>query len=132
MGVSRVEDLVAFQVAGEYKRAVYAVIRTHPAAEHDLRFAGQLREAASSVEANLAEGFHRRRAGEFRQFLRYSLASLAESQTRLLDGVDRSHFTRSECHDAYRLGIRVRALGEQLYRSLAPFTKAGRRVLVVL
>jgi four helix bundle protein len=126
MGVSRVEELVAFQVAREYKHAVYAVVRGHPSAEGDRRFAAQLRDAASSIEANLAEGFGRRTAGEFRQFLRYSIGSLIEAQTRLLDGVDRRYFARSDCEEALRLGRRTQALLENLQRSLARFTKAGR------
>jgi four helix bundle protein len=124
MGISDVESLVAYQVAREYKRAVYALMDAHASVGHDLRFAGQIRDAVSSVEANIAEGFHRKGAGDFRRFLTFALGSLGEAQARLLDGVERRHYTRAECEEAYRLGKRVRPLIEALSRSLAPFTKA--------
>jgi four helix bundle protein len=127
MGISDVENLVAYQVAQEYKRAVYALLDTHPLVAHDIRFLAQIRDAASSVEANIAEGFHRKGAGDFRRFLTFARGSLGEAQARLLDGVDRRYYTRAECEEAYQLGRRVRSLVEALSRSLAPYTKARQR-----
>jgi four helix bundle protein len=127
MAVSHVEDLVAFQVAREYKRAVYALLLAHPGVDADRRYASQLRDAASGVEANIAEGFHRRRAGEFRQFLRYAIGSLAEAQVRLRDGVDRQYFSETACEAVLLLGRRTDAICESLHRSLAPFIKSKGR-----
>ena len=79
MGVKRLEDLVAFQLAVEFKLEVYRLIRESPAARRDFRFRAQLSDASASVEACLAEGWHRYVAGEFVTFLRYARASLAEA-----------------------------------------------------
>ena len=52
-----------------------------------------MRDALGDVEADVAEGFARKNPGEFANFLRFALASLAEARTRLKDGVARGCFT---------------------------------------
>ena len=44
----------------------------------------QMRRAAISVPANVAEGFRRKHSKEFRQFLSISLGSLAELETHVV------------------------------------------------
>lgn len=107
-----------FLVAGDYKRAVYRLLREFPNAAADLRFAGQLSDAAGGIEANIAEGFGRLNVREFRQFTRYALASLGECQTRLADGADRGHYPAAACAPALRLGYRCNHLLRSLHRSL--------------
>jgi carbamoyl-phosphate synthase large subunit len=122
VGVRRVEDLAAYQLAVQFKLAVYEIVRAHGAAEGDLRYRDQLFDAASSGEANIAEGFARFGAREFRRFLGYARASLVEATTRVQDGVHRGHFRQAECADALALGDRAIGAITALHRSLGPFT----------
>ncbi|HUF46413.1 MAG TPA: four helix bundle protein, partial [Vicinamibacterales bacterium] len=103
MGVTRVEELVAFQWAGEFKRELYRLIAESPAARRDFRYRDQLTAAVSGVEANIAEGFARFRPRECQAFFRYAIGSLAESRVRLKDGVDRGYFPDVEFDRADRL-----------------------------
>src|SRR6476646_1104180 len=106
MAVRHVEDLLAFQLAREFKLEVYRLMRSCPDAAKDFKYRCQLFDSASSVEATLAEGFRRNTPREFSQFIRYSLASLSEARIRLRDGVDRQYFSESQCAGALRIGAR--------------------------
>jgi len=101
---------------------VYRLVRSHPAAHQDLRFRSQLFDAASGGEANIAEGFYRYGGREFRQFLRYALASIAEAELRLKDGADRGHYPAEACSSALRAATHCRAVTIRLFNSLEPFT----------
>jgi four helix bundle protein len=93
MGVQRVEDLTTFQFAIEFKTEVYRLLGESADAQRDFKYLDQLRGAVSDVEADIAEGFARRNPREFANFLRYAMASLAEANTRLQDGVARRYFS---------------------------------------
>ena len=56
------EELLAYQLSVDFKRAAYELVKTHPGAARDLRYRDQLSSAASAVTANIAEGFGRRTA----------------------------------------------------------------------
>jgi four helix bundle protein len=112
--VDRLEDLVAYQFAVEFKLEVYRLVEATGAARQDLRFKSQLCDAASGVEACIAEGFARRQPGEFAQFLRYALASLKEAEARLTDGIHRRYFERAACDSALTWARRCRAATEPL------------------
>ena len=121
MSVRRLEDLVAYQLAVRFKLKVYHLVRSHPAARRDYRYCAQLQDAASSVEANIAEGWRRFAAKDMSVFLRYALGSLEETKSRLQDGVHRGYFTVSECSEALELGNRCGAATMGLWKSLKPF-----------
>lgn len=53
-------------------------------AKVDFKLRAQLADAAQSVSANIAEGYGRRSAKEYIQFLYYALGSLAETLTRTI------------------------------------------------
>ena len=121
MGVRRLEDLIAWQLSVEFKRAVYRLIRAHGRADRDFKYRSQLFDSASSAEANVVEGFERYRAREFRLFLSYARASNAEAQRWLADGIDRGHFTKEACEPVLVLGRRAGAAIARLQQSLEPF-----------
>jgi four helix bundle protein len=106
-GVSRVQELIAFQLARTFKRQVYDIVRNHPAAHGDWRYRSQLWDAASGGEANIDEGFQRFGPREFSRFLSYARASLSEARTRLLDGVDRGYFSAECCAPIAEIGARA-------------------------
>ena len=103
----KLEDLVVWQLASEFEGRVIDLVRRTPQAFRDFRFANQLTDAASSVPSNVAEGFHRFKAGEFAQFLRYARASLAEAEQRLHTGVRKNYFRQAEIDPLLRLARRL-------------------------
>jgi four helix bundle protein len=125
MGVRRLEDLVAFRLAVEFKLLVYRLLNEHPSAQRDVRYKDQLREAASSVEANLAEGWRRYHARDMAQFVRFALASLEEAKVRIRDGVHRGHFSDRDCQPALVLADRCGAATMALLKALLALRKPG-------
>jgi four helix bundle protein len=85
-----------------------------------------VRDAASGIEACIAEGFARFVPGEFAQFLRYALGSLKEAETRLTDGVHRSYFTAERCQLAFTWARRCRAVTAGLRASQEQFAEKQR------
>jgi four helix bundle protein len=106
--VRRVEDLIAYQFAEEFKLAVYDVIKRSPSAQRSFKYREQLEDAAAGIERTIAEGFGRRHPAEFVQFLRYALASLAEARTCLRDGIHRKYFVDADCEVAFTWARRCR------------------------
>jgi len=127
MGVRRLADLVAYQLAVEFKLLVYRLLEERPAARRDFRYCDQLRDAASSVESNLAEGWRRYLAGDMAQFVRVALASLEEAKVRLGDGVHRRHFSESDCREALAIGDRCGAATMGLLRSLLAIARRNKQ-----
>src|SRR5262245_16545741 len=122
MGIKRVEDIVAWQLANAFKREVYRLIDTSPGARIDGRFRDQLRGAAASVGMNVGEGFCRYGAKEFARYLAIALASLGEATLWLQDGIDRRHFDAEACDNAFALAKRCRVATLRLRRSLLRLT----------
>lgn len=76
-------DLVVWQQAMELAVAIYSTTRIWPKEEqYDLT--SQVRRAATSIPANIAEGYGRENAGSYGQFLRIAQGSLKELETHLL------------------------------------------------
>lgn len=89
MGAKRLEELVAWQLAHEFKVEAYRLVRASPSASRDSEYRQQLFAAAASGEANIAEGFHRFVPAEFAHFLNIARGSIGEAKVRLIDGIDR-------------------------------------------
>ncbi|MBI4523151.1 MAG: four helix bundle protein [Deltaproteobacteria bacterium] len=85
--VERFEDLIAWQKARELTKAIYKVTQQQ-AFSKDLGLLRQMREAAVSVMANIAEGFERGGRGEFHQFLSMAKGSCAEVRSHLYVALD--------------------------------------------
>lgn len=94
-GVKTFQELIAWQQAREFKRLVYE-LTDRAACRRDPDFRNQLREAAASAPANIAEGFVRKRPRDFSRFLTIARASLAESENHLIDGIDRGMWKETE------------------------------------
>lgn len=122
MPLHQLDDLVAFQLARRFKREVYRLLSPQHG-DRDYRYAGQLRASASSVEANIAEGFYRLTPREFARFLLIARASLGEAEVRIADGIDRGYFTEADCAGAYllvkRTGAAIMALRKSVLARLA-------------
>ena len=91
----RFDELVSWQLSDELRARVVRFTEERPAC-YDRRYCDHIRDAASSVPANVAEGFCRYGHREFARFLSIARASLAETQTRLSDGADRHYLSQLE------------------------------------
>jgi four helix bundle protein len=80
-------DLIAWQKAMVLARLVYAVSASWPIDER-FGLTSQVRRAAVSVPANIAEGSGRSGSREFRHGLSLAHGSLCELETQLMIGID--------------------------------------------
>ncbi len=78
--VRRFQDLIAWQRAIEVAQTTYRVTRAFPIDER-FGLTNQMRRAAVSVSANIAEGYGRGSAGDFLRFLRIARGSLNELES---------------------------------------------------
>jgi len=75
-------DLIVWQKAMDLVVAVYCASKGFPK-EETYGLIGEMRRAAVSIPANIAEGQGRRLAKEFQQFLAHARGSLLELDTHL-------------------------------------------------
>lgn len=115
------EELDAWRKAHEMVLAVYKLSGTFP---KDERFGiiSQLRRVASSVPANIAEGFGRRSTKDFLRYLEIAGGSLEETRYFLRLSRDLGYLgdpefgsLRTKCDEAGRL---LGGLGQALRRKL--------------
>lgn len=114
MGAKNLGELVTWQLADRFRSEVTALVLASPGASRDYRYRGQLLEAASGVASNVAEGFSRRWPLDFARFLDYAISGLAESESRLKDGVLRRYFTEEDCRAPLRTKRRCSAAARRL------------------
>jgi len=91
------KDLKVWQKAHDMTIAVYSASRTFPK-EEVYGLTSQLRRAAVSVGANIAEGCGRRSDGEFVRFLQIARGSASEVEYHLLLARD-LNFLSSAAHN---------------------------------
>jgi four helix bundle protein len=78
MPSTRFEDLVAWQKAHQFVLAAYRLSRTFPRAE-SYGLTSQFRRAATSIAANIAEGFKKRGKADNVRFYNIAQGSVEES-----------------------------------------------------
>ena len=83
--IKNFKELRIWQKGIEIIKNVYLVTQSFPK-EEMYGLTSQMRRAAVSVPSNIAEGFKRYHAKEYRQFLHIALGSLAELETLVIVG----------------------------------------------
>lgn len=81
--ITSYRDLKVWQLAIEISVACYEVTKAFPR-EEIYGLTSQIRRSATSVPANIAEGYGRENRGSFVQFLRIAQGSLKELETHLI------------------------------------------------
>ena len=76
-------DLKVWQMGIAIAKESYKLTKTFPR-EELFAITNQIRRAATSVPANIAEGYGRDSRGEYMQFLRYAQGSLKELETHFI------------------------------------------------
>jgi four helix bundle protein len=132
MVVRRFEELDAWRLADELKKAVYQIL-DQSAAGRDLNFYDQLRNSASSPPANISEGFGYYEHPQFARHVRIAIASLDETRNHLADGIDRRFWTADQATPLIRLANRARGACAGLLKHLrttrapSPWPEPARR-----
>lgn len=104
------KDLEVWKRARALAKSAYLLTRTYPKDEL-YGMTSQIRRAATSIPANIAEGWGRHYRAEFIQFLRTANGSLKELETHLLISTDVELCTQAQ---AAPLLTETEILGKQL------------------
>lgn len=88
------QDLIVWQKAHAFVLQVYAVTRSFPK-EELYGLTSQLRRAAVSIPANIAEGFRKRTKQDKARFLNISEGSLEECRYYLILAHDLGHINKA-------------------------------------
>jgi four helix bundle protein len=113
--IERFEDIEAWKKARELTKIIYEVTSQGKLAT-DFSLRDQLRRAAVSIMANIAEGFEREGNKEFRQFLATAKGSAGEVKALLYVALD-AGLTSAEQFQ------RISALADETSRLLAGFLR---------
>ena len=108
MGITRFEDIDAWQLARELTRMVYRATR-NPDFTKDYGLKRQIQQAAGSAMHNIAEGFDAETNGEFIRFLRYAKRSCSEVQSELYVALDENYLSSDEFNTLYDQARQTRA-----------------------
>lgn len=127
-----IEDLIAWQLAFELEREVFA-FTAKGAVWRDIRYREQIRDSSASAARNTAEGFGRFRPTEFARYLEIAHGSLDETKSHLHDGLSRGYLQPQDHARLMRLAIRALAANARLMKYLhscgpdSPFNNRRRR-----
>jgi four helix bundle protein len=89
-------DLVVWQAARDFRKKIYLACRGFPKQE-TFELSSQMRRAAVSITANLAEGYGRFSYQENMQFCRQSRGSVYEIRDHLTTALDAGYITSEQC-----------------------------------
>ncbi len=117
MGIRDYRDLNAWQEAMELDVVCYRLSIKLPASER-FELARQIRGAASSIPANIAEGNSRSHLAEYVQFVSIARPSAAELRTHLEVCHRRGLLSEADCSHALRMANNVLQLVTGLQKSL--------------
>ncbi len=113
MTVQSYRDLRIWQLAMDMAESCYVLTKAFPKVEL-YGLVSQIRRAATSIAANIAEGHGRETTGNFIQFLRVAQGSLKELETHLLISARLGFAEEKRCKallaNAEDLGKMVRAM----------------------
>jgi len=107
--IKKFEDIEAWQKGRQLKQELYRQSTTGEFAK-DFALRDQVRRAAMSVTANIAEGFERDGNREFVQFLSSSKGSCGELQDHLYTALDEKYITKEDFNQLYGQAAEVAAL----------------------
>jgi four helix bundle protein len=111
-------DLIAWQKGMSLAKSIYRLSAEFPK-EEKFGCISQMRRAAVSVPANLAEGQARRTRGEFVQFISHAEGSVAELDTQLTLSVELEFCSESDATETDGLIQELRKMLNALRRSIS-------------
>jgi four helix bundle protein len=119
--INRFSDLTVWQRAHELTLETYRLTEKFPRSEQ-FGIISQMRRAAASVAANIAEGFGRRTTNELLRYLQISRGELEETRYFLILSRDLGHISADEFEKMNgrcdSVGQLINALGRSLKERL--------------
>lgn len=115
--ISSFEQLLVWQVAQELAVAIYKITKSFPKEER-FGLTSQVKRAAASISANIAEGFGRKTIKDKVQFYRIAYGSLLETKNFLYLANRLGYVSKSELIDLLELVTRTQKLLNAFMRSL--------------
>ncbi len=107
MAIERFEDIEAWKAARRLANDVYQVAgRGRLSRDFGLR--DQMQRAATSIMANIAEGFDSRTDQEFIRFLGYAFRSASELQSHLYIALDQGYVAQDVFERLYDDAVRTK------------------------
>jgi four helix bundle protein len=100
--IERFEDIEAWQKARELTNAVYQASNLG-SFSRDFGLRDQIRRAAISIMSNIAEGFERSGAVEFRRFLSIAKGSAGEVKAQLCVAFDTGLIEKAQFDSLYKM-----------------------------
>ncbi|NDV59167.1 four helix bundle protein [Bacteroides sp. 519] len=100
------ENLLVWQKAHTYVLMVYNITKKYPK-EEMFGLSNQMRRAAASITANIAEGFVRAGKKEKLRFYNISLGSLEETKNFIILSRDLGYITPDEKNELYSIANEV-------------------------
>ncbi|HTB07878.1 MAG TPA: four helix bundle protein [Bacteroidia bacterium] len=110
-------DLIVWQKSMDLNQMIYKHSASLPK-EEMYGLTSQMRRAAVSVSANIAEGQARNSTGEFLQFLGIAKGSLAELETLIILSENLSFFAREDSTILLNLSAEIHKMLHALQKSL--------------
>jgi four helix bundle protein len=89
------EEIIAWQKARENTKLIYSLTRKN-GFERDFDLKNQVRDSATSVMGNIAEGFDRDTDKEFARFLYIARSSNSETLSHLYVALDQEYINQME------------------------------------
>jgi four helix bundle protein len=96
------EEIFAWQKARTITNKIYQISNTGEFAR-DFGLRDQMRRAAVSIMANIAEGHGRRTEAEFANFLNIARGSAIEVQSHLYVALDMTYISQSDFDEVYEM-----------------------------
>jgi four helix bundle protein len=124
--ITRFEDIEGWKKARELVQEIYALSSAGSFAKN-FGLRDQIRRAATSVMANIAEGFGRGGNKEFVQFLGHARGSCAEVKSHLYVARDSGVMGQPDFDRLYRLASEAEGLISGLMRYLQNSDVRGRK-----
>jgi len=120
--ISSYRDLEVWKRAMTLVTDVYRTTQAFPKDEM-YGLTSQVRRAASSIPANIAEGWGRNMTGEYVQFLRIARGSLLELETHIAIAENLGYIS----HEASRqIACRTEEIGKMLFALIAGVQRKAR------
>jgi four helix bundle protein len=117
--INSYKDLIVWQQAMDLAVATYSLTKAWPK-EELYGLTSQIRRSATSIPANIAEGYGRDNTGSYQQFLRIAQGSLKELETHLQIAERIGLATRNEVHHMLSVTEAIGKMLRQLIIKLAP------------
>lgn len=97
MSINSYKDLLVWQKGIDLAVDVYSLTRDFPETEK-FALSSQIKRSASSIPANIAEGYERQSTKSYSQFIKISRGSLFELETHLILAERLEYITKTELY----------------------------------